>query len=260
MALPGIDIPDIPIPDFFPSLPNLVPDTKDLDDKLRKDKKMKLSQAIETYTGWRGEDARIAKAVILAESGGNPGIDNGQCCIGLMQLNYLVHRGKWGSPKDLNGFKEWASNPANNLRAGYALWKDVGGKWSHPGVIGTWEVLANGSFRTFLNSSEDPEITIDKNTLTGAVGDAAGAVADAALGPVDEFIGALLSGDVWFRIAKFGGGVALILIGGATLAAIALNKSGAANVIPAGKVAKVAKTGARTGAKNVASKIGRPSA
>lgn len=258
-----LTLPTLPsLPDIFPPIIT-GPRPDKIGDALVKDERMKLSEAIERYTGWRGEDARIGKAVILAESGGRANVDNGICCIGLLQLNYLVHRGKWGSPKDLEGFKEWAKKPANNLRAGYALWKDVGGAWTHPGVIGTWEVLANGSYKAHLNSTVDPELLIDKNSVQGAIANAAGDVVDAALGPLDELAGSLLSGDVWFRVAKFGGGAFLVIIGGAFL----LNKMAstpagqlATNVVPVGRAANAAKAGARSGAKNLATKVGRPTA
>lgn len=251
----AIELPNITLPNLGGLLPNTgtpLPSkaVNEANDRLAKDERIRLSEAIERYTEWRGEDARIGKAVTLAESGGRARVYNGICCVGLLQIN-LNHAGEMGTPSDgsVNGkFHRWLENPGNNLRFGYALWKKMGGRWDAPGVVGTWEVLANGSFQKFLNSSSDPYVTISRKTLTGELGDVAGDVVDKALGPIDEFVGSLLSADVWFRIAKFGGGAFLIILGGATISVIALNKGMkspvgrvASNVIPAGRAVNVAR-------------------
>lgn len=197
-------------------------------DAVIKDEKLRASELIRRHTGWRGNDAYIAKGVMGGESGFRADAHN-YCCHGLMQLNVLVHAGKFGIPADREAAIKWLYNPVNNVKAAYALWLSVGGSWR------PWEAFTNGSWK--LHTHEDPMITVDKNSLYGAAGDAVTGIADAALGPVDEFMGALLSPSTWFRIGKGVGGVVLIGLGTGAIVFVVASKAGANPVTKAVKAA-----------------------
>ncbi len=88
-------------------------------------------------------DARVAWAVMMAESGGNPNAinsgDNHRVCrgsYGLFQMGCL-HFGSYGLTES-----NW-SDPEVNVRAAYLLWKERG--W------GQWGAYTNGSYKKFLH-------------------------------------------------------------------------------------------------------------
>jgi hypothetical protein len=216
----GLPVPPL-VPPVFPA--------PAADDAAVKDEKVRASKLIHDHTGWRGHDAFVARGVMGAESGFDPNVDNGVCCIGLMQMN-LNHAGSYGIPKDKEKAKAWLKDPVNNLTSAYKLWQDTG--WSP-----TWDTYVNGSYRLHMN--EDPLITVKKGSLSGGVVDTVGAAADAALGPLDELASTLLSKDTWFRVGKGVVGWNLLLIGTAGLALIvAVRVSKTAPVKSAVKVAK----------------------
>jgi hypothetical protein len=222
--LAGITIPPL----LFPT-----PHTGPIDDALAKDEKLHASELIRRFTGWRGENAKIARGVMGGESGFNPTAGN-YCCHGLMAINVLVHAGKFGIPADKDAAIKWLQNPENNLKAAYKLWVSVGGSWQ------PWEAYTNGSWK--LHTHTDPIITVKKNTGTEAAADAVGGAVDGLLGPVDEFISALLSPSTWFRIGKGALGGGLIILGTGAMVFVVANKSGAtravAKAVPAGKAIK----------------------
>lgn len=192
-----------------------------VDDLLQKDTKKHLS-AILREGGFRGALTDTAKAVAMAESGGDPSIFNGTCCTGLMQV-HDVHAGILGSPTDVQKFREWLKDPENNARAAYAVYKKQG--WS------AWEAFTNGSYRKFLGvGKNDPLITTKKGTFSGTVNDAV----DSALGPVDEIAAFLLNPASWARVGKGAlGGVFIILGVGAVVFVVANKVSGT----PTGRMA-----------------------
>lgn len=205
-------------------------------DVVVKDEKIRASTLIARYTGWRGTNARIARGVMGGESSFNPEAEN-FCCVGLMQVNAMVHKGKFGMPADEQEARRWLKDPINNVKAAYALWLSVGGSWE------PWEAYTNGSWK--LHTHQDPTIILKKKTATGAVGDAVADAADAALGPVDEFIGALLSPSTWFRIGKGALGGTLIVLGTGAMVFVIASRSPIGRATPVGKAASVIKSAAK---------------
>lgn len=84
-------------------------------------------------------DVSIARAVCLAESGGNPNAQgyntDGSNDAGLMQIN-SVHV-QSGLVTDAGRF-----NPQENMRAAYAIYQDSG--WS------AWSAFNNGSYLSYM--------------------------------------------------------------------------------------------------------------
>lgn len=196
-------------------------------------RKMRLSEVLRA-AGWPANVERTARAVVMAESGGNPNIDNGVCCVGLFQIN-RVHRGKFGSPSDPAKWDKWIKNPINNAKVGLAIWKGAGRKFSPD-----WEAFTNGSYRSKFG--QDPVLEVDETGVAGLLSDAGGVaadVADKALGPLDEIFSALLSPSTWFRVGKgFMGGTLVILGTGAVVFIVANRATG-------GAVEKTARKGAQ---------------
>lgn len=214
---------------------------KKVDDLARKDKVVRLSELVKdrawsskrfTIQGRRYHGDDVARAVIMAESGGDKDVDNGICCVGLGQV-HRQHAGNLGldEPKDPAKFTEWLKDPVNNIDAMEVIFKGAGGTFSKD-----WEVVMNGSYIKYLGKEHDPEITLDKNSVTGDVGDAVSDAAGAVLGPIDDFFSAILSADTWFRILKTGAGVSMVGAGGVVLLFIAARKVGVAP--PPAKLAK----------------------
>lgn len=183
-----------------------------LDDNLMADGHMRASQLIRKYTGWRGHDAIIARAVMGAESGYDRNAANA-CCVGLLQVNCDAHNGNFGTPKGVEACRKEMTKVAPNLHAAYGIFKAQG--WD------AWEGYTNGSYKKFMG--KDPLITTNKNTL----GEAASDVADVVTSPfkaLAELVQILFSADTWFRVGKgFLGGI-LIVLGVGSLVFILANK------------------------------------
>lgn len=191
---------------------------------------MSLSEALVKYggQGWRPNSAagKQARAIVMGESSGNPGAEN-YCCVGLFQLNKLVHAGKWGSPKDQAEFVKWAKDPANNIHGAYLLWNSVGRRWSP-----TWSAYNGPQYTAALAAGTDPVITIKKGSATGTIGDAASSVAGAVVNPfttvakaIVDLVGALMSADTWFRIGKTGLGAVMVILGAGVFVFVIANKA-----------------------------------
>jgi Transglycosylase SLT domain len=194
------------------------PDPKEVDDALAKDEKVPIRTLVRD-AGWTGAAVYDAVGVIGAESSFNPEAyndtpcsQNGDHAVGLLQI-CTVHSGKFGIPSGKAAAVEWLKDPQNNLSAGYKLWLSAGRTFKND-----WVQAQNGAYRKFR--MQNPLITAKKKRLTGVVGDAV----DSALGPVDEFMGALLSPSTWFRVGKGMLGGNLILLGGGALAFVVAKK------------------------------------
>jgi hypothetical protein len=234
------DIIDLlPIPGAPPSPKTRKAIIKEADDVAAKDTRIPASKLIHDETGWRGQDAKIAVAVMGGESGFKTDAEN-FCCVGLMQVNADVHHGKYGMPDSIPEARKWLKNPVNNVRASYKLFVAVGGKWS------PWDAYNNGSYRKFWG--QDPLITVGDNSLSGDVADAIGAPLDAALGPIDEIASAVLSPSTWLRVGKGALGGTLLILGVAGMVFVIASKSNtvktAASVVPVGRAAGAVKTAA----------------
>jgi uncharacterized ferredoxin-like protein len=113
----------------------------------------KLTQAQGTQLlidqGMDPENARIGGAVMMAESGGNPGARShpdleartGEMSVGLWQHNKNTGEDRHG----FYGIQDWSelNTPETNARATYRLWDRRGG-W------GDWGAYTNGSYKKFL--------------------------------------------------------------------------------------------------------------
>ena len=99
--------------------------------------------------GMDPENARIGGAVMMAESGGNPGARShpdleartGEMSVGLWQHNKNTGEDRHA----FYGIEDWSelNTPETNARATYRLWKRRGG-W------GDWGAYTNGSYEKFL--------------------------------------------------------------------------------------------------------------
>lgn len=216
IPIPPINIPNNPIFEFG-------------DDSAVKDKKVPLSKIL-SEGGFRGQALKDAMAVSLAESGGDPNAKNKTPCsaegdhaIGLMQM-CTVHAGSLGIPRDKAEAEKWLKNPYNNAKAAYRLWLRAGRTFAKD-----WVVWRTGAHRD--KYGKDPLITVDKNTASESVADAAGAVVDAALGPLDEIASALLSPSTWFRVGKGALGFTLIVVGTGALVFVVANQTKAGQTV-----------------------------
>ena len=107
--------------------------------------------------GMDPENARIGGAVMMAESGGNPGARShpdleartGEMSVGLWQHNKNTGEDRHG----FYGIKDWSelNTPETNARATYRLWDRRGG-W------GDWGAYTNGSYKKFLQIAIDAPI------------------------------------------------------------------------------------------------------
>jgi len=228
------DLPGIPQVPLAPKAGDYVNDVAAKDERVHASELMRRN-------GFPESSLREGVATMGAESGYDPNVDNGICCIGLMQVNVDAHKGTKGIPADRDKAVEWLKVPDNNLKVAYIIWVGAGRKFC-AGNMNPWEANCNGKWRGYVG--QDPLITVKKNTGTGAV---VGGVVDAALGPLDEIASALLSADTWFRIGKGTLGGVLLIIGVGGLMFVVANKvaktpavQAATGVVPVGKAAKVA--------------------
>jgi hypothetical protein len=219
----------------------------ELADVAKPDKHEKLSKLIEDNSGWRGQDAIITRAVIMAESGGNAKANNSKRypqyhCVGLLQICWHAWGGKFGAPKDKEAFTKYFENPERNIRYAYShIWK---GNWHKS--ASQWEAYSAGGYRRYMPNPPDPDVFISKETFADDIGGVAGSIADAALGPLDEIASALLSADTWARLGKGALGGVLIILGTGAMVFVIANKAARS---PAGKVVKkTVKTAATKGA------------
>jgi hypothetical protein len=216
----------------------------ELADVAKPDKHEKLSKLIEDSSGWHGQDATIARAVIMVESSGNPKANNSKRypqyhCVGLLQICWHAWNGKFGAPTDKDEFTKYFENPQRNIRYAYDhIWK---GSW--PKSSSQWEAYSSGGYRRYMPNPPDPDIFISKESLIDDVTGAAGSIADAALGPLDEIASALLSADTWARLGKGALGGVLLILGTGAMVFIIANK---ASRSPAGQNVKKAVTVAVT--------------
>lgn len=220
-----------------------------VDDVAKKDEKATLSGLAGT-AGFSGEDAvKIAPAVALAESGGNPKAtnknSNGTQDTGLWQIND-VHFGSAPGPKDsLENWHKWLKNPQNNADAAYWVFSQQG--WN------AWTTYRNGKYKKYLG--KDKTVTVDKNSLVGDTIDEAKNVVSNPVDAVAGFLSSLTSASTWFRIGKTSTGMGLVMLGTGTLLVLAISKTArtpvgkAVNGSIAGGAARNAARGAREAAK-----------
>lgn len=215
--MPGISpipgLPGIPVP----GLPNPGDVLGDIlgkgDDVLAKDERVHLSKLL-ADNGWgTGEEAKIAAAVVMGESGGNPNVVNSIKCVGLFQLNVPVHKGTRGMPADEEKAIEWAKDPVNNVRFARSLYESKG--WA------PWDAYKNGSYRKFLG--QDPLITVSHNSLTDPISGAVNAVTSIP-DTIAKIVGALFDPSTYLRVGKGALGGVFIIVGVGAAVFIIANK------------------------------------
>lgn len=201
-------------------------------DLAKADKHTKLSDLISQNSGWRGTDAVITRAVIMAESSGDHTVVNNLTCVGFLQVCFASWAGKFGAPSNKDEFIKYFQDPANNISYSYRhIWR---GSW--PKSASQWEAYSTGRYRQFMPNPPDPDIVSKQSAglgdVTGAVTGAVSGVADKVLGPLDEIASALLSADTWARLGKGALGGTLVILGTGAMVFIIANKAAKS---PAGK-------------------------
>lgn len=115
--------------------------------------------------GFSGDDLKIAVAVALAESGGNPQAHNTKPpddSYGLWQINMYGSLGpdrrkRFGLTSNAQLF-----DPSTNARAAYTIWKDQG--WERG-----WTTYSSGKYKQFLNGDVSA-FDVIKNGIADASG------------------------------------------------------------------------------------------
>lgn len=195
-------------------------------------------------------DTRTWKAIVLAESGGDPKrvntsapcSRNGDRAIGLMQIctvNGSMLR-VLGAPQERAKLEEWLKDPTNNVRAGFLIHKAQG--------KGAWEVWTKGTYRQFLNAP-DPDIVVNPSNAAINPGDA-GSFIDAvnplkgidllasAVSDISKLFSQLFSSATWLRIGKVYLGLVIATIALWKLSGISVSDvAGVATKNPAAAVA-----------------------
>lgn len=188
--------------------------------------------------GWPESAIPMGVAIALAESGGNPNAvnranRNGSTDYGLFQINTvhgsLLASGSW-------------NNPVDNARMALKVYQDAGSKWT------PWSVYNHGTYRRYYQTSNLGDLSITPDPPPGdfgsgvakGIGDTLGGGAGAA-GSLFS-LGFLGSNAFWKRFGIGLLGVLLIIIGVVIIFRQPLTDigKGAANLIPAGRVANLA--------------------
>ena len=186
--------------------------------------------SIARQAGFPENEIPTAVAVARAESSGNPRAHNTKPpdnSYGLWQVNMYGQLG----PDRRKAFgitnNDALFDPAVNARAAYQIWKQQGWKG--------WSTFNNGSYRKFLNqaSGDADTATAGIGTLVG--GPIGGPAIDAVLNNrFSEFTEKFRLASITYLVFL----VALVLL---ILGVVILNRQAIASVIPAGRVAKIAK-------------------
>jgi hypothetical protein len=182
-------------------------------------------RAAASKAGFSGDDLNIAVAVALAESGGNPRSHNStppDNSYGLMQINMLGGMGPDRRAKFNLKSNEDLYDPNTNMRVAYGIFKGSGWK--------AWTTYTRGTYKKFLTGGDSGgsgggdavATTTSANPING-IGDA-----------INAFGGTIFKG--FANLAGIAVAVVLLILG-----VILLARGQLANVLPAGKVAKIAK-------------------
>jgi len=200
-------------------------------DLLVPDTTVKLSRII-AKAGWNGQNAQLARAVALAESGGDPLIVNGSGAVGLFQILERAHIGQHGTPKTHDAWVKHMQDPIYNAQFAYWLWQDAGQDFHRD-----WQASESkwGKYR-HQSVHDDPDVVVKKNSITSTAGDVATAAA-APFTAVGDLIGALADPSTYLRIGKGLLGGILVVLGAAAVVYVVASKS----PLPAGAVKAILK-------------------
>jgi hypothetical protein len=161
--------------------------------------------------GWTGNDAKVAVAIAMAESGGNPRATNfvgRDLSFGLWQINMLgamgpARRTKYGLKANEDLF-----DPGTNAKVAYGIWAEAGKKFT------PWSVYLNKRYMIYVAGADfgirevqNKPLNYAKPTIGGITNPLDAITAD--FGDIKEFV---TNRDNWLRLAAvLGGGVLIIL-------------------------------------------------
>lgn len=100
--------------------------------------------------GFPESEIKTAVAVALAESSGNPSARNASSATGLWQILVKAH-------PDLAS-KYNLTDPNQNGKAAYEVWKAAGGKWT------PWTTYTGGSYKKYLNEDVSPIESVPRDS------------------------------------------------------------------------------------------------
>lgn len=192
--------------------------------------------------GFTGDNVKIAVAVAMAESGGNPRAHNPvppDNSYGLWQINMLgsmgpARRKQFGLSSNADLF-----DPAKNAKAAFAI-SSGGSNWK------PWSTYTNGAYKKYLDGS----VTVPPSTSPGdasqtGIFDDAMDIADSISEGVDivkDFANWITNPQSWVKIAYGVGGILLVGIGLSLIARTPVNNAvkGVIEAVPQGKAIKAA--------------------
>lgn len=174
------------------------------------------------------DQAVIAVAIALAESGGKPGAvghnTNGSSDWGLWQINDHAHPGL------LDG-AAWA-DPVQNLSMAFTVWQQAGGKWD------PWSSYGSGRYQMYMNRATTAVANQDQGVFTAwrtdynnkvyvanglpvptsdphlGIGGKVASTTYTGLGDIVALVGKIFDPKTWVSVAFLGaGGVMLLLVG-----------------------------------------------
>lgn len=126
--------------------------------------------AYASKAGFTGNDLRIAVAVALAESGGNPRAHNAvppDDSYGLWQINMLGSMGPDRRRRFGITSNDALYDPMTNARAAHSIWQDSGWK--------AWTTYTSEDYKKHLSATNDPSFLDNvKKFALGIVGGATG--------------------------------------------------------------------------------------
>lgn len=193
--------------------------------------------------GFPEKEIPTAVGVAKAESSGNPRTHNAKPpdnSYGLWQINMLGQMGPDRRKQFGISNNDALYDPIVNAKAAHQIWKDAGGSWR------PWTTYTNGRYKALMNKDNnlgDPNVKPDEGSEgavegIGLAGGLTGILAEKYLGDrFAEFTEKSRVAAVTYLVFV----VALVLL---ILGVVILNRasiSKVASVIPAGKVAKIAK-------------------
>lgn len=185
--------------------------------------------------GWRGNDLTISVAVAIAESSGRTDVVNAIGCVGLWQVFARVHNLNVNSLKD----------PQYNANQAYKIWKMQG--WNRG-----WSAYSNGAYKRYMSRATKAVAGINgvSNPGTGTPNPIGFPNPLSGIDDISKGIRILSDRQTWIRVGTILLGVALVIFALTKMTAQNKNVTGvvklAADIIPAGKVAKAAGVASKT--------------
>src|SRR2546429_349830 len=96
-----------------------------------------LAELIAKYTGWNAQQAHIAIAIAMAESGINPNAQNSIGATGIWQILLRAH-------PDVS--EACARDPICSTKAAYRIWQAAGNSFS------PWTTFTGGAYKKYLGA------------------------------------------------------------------------------------------------------------